>query len=113
MTACARLAAAALLHIRLLLSASLDPCTGFCAPPPPSAGAYLIDNGRTLILWLGQALAPQFYAQAFGVQAPPQDTAGEGGGESAAGAACMGVARPAAATSLPTDLRRCCVAPQA
>lgn len=40
------------------------------------AGAYLIDNGRTLILWLGQALPPAFYQQAFGLQGPPQDTSG-------------------------------------
>lgn len=45
-------------------------------PPPPAAGAYLIDNGRTLILWLGQALPPAFYQQVFGLQGPPQDATG-------------------------------------
>lgn len=40
------------------------------------AGAYLVDNGRMLILWLGQALDPSFYSAVFGVQAPPQDTSG-------------------------------------
>ncbi|EFN54134.1 hypothetical protein CHLNCDRAFT_135519 [Chlorella variabilis] len=40
------------------------------------AGAYIVDNGRMLILWLGQAVPPSFYAQVFGVQGPPQDTAG-------------------------------------
>lgn len=43
---------------------------------PPAAGAYIVDNGRMLILWLGQAVPPSFYAQVFGVQGPPQDTAG-------------------------------------
>ncbi len=27
------------------------------------AGAYLMDNGRVFVLWLGQALQPAFIAQ--------------------------------------------------
>lgn len=50
--------------------------TNLPRPPLRAAGAYLIDNGRTLILWLGQALPPAFYQQAFGLQGPPQDTSG-------------------------------------
>ncbi|RMZ56193.1 hypothetical protein APUTEX25_002383 [Auxenochlorella protothecoides] len=34
----------------------------YCDP----AGAYLIDNGRLCILWLGAALGPAFYEQVFG-----------------------------------------------
>jgi protein transport protein SEC24 len=30
-------------------------------------GAYLIDTGRMLILWLGRALAPQWVADVFGL----------------------------------------------
>lgn len=37
------------------------------------AGAYLVDNGRVLILWVGQAAPPAFYQQVFGVQEAPQD----------------------------------------
>ena len=40
------------------------------------AGAYLIDNGRLVILWLGQQLPPGWYTAAFGVAAPPHDTSG-------------------------------------
>lgn len=49
-------------------------------PPhgPAAAGAYIVDNGRTLILWVGQAAPPTFYQQAFGLQGPPQDATGAG-----------------------------------
>lgn len=46
--------------------------------PHPAAGAYLVDNGRVLILWVGQAAPPAFYKQVFGVQEAPQDASGEG-----------------------------------
>ena len=28
------------------------------------AGAYLLDNGRMLVLWLGHAVSPEFLSQA-------------------------------------------------
>ena len=44
------------------------------APPArPAAGAYFIDSGRVCILWLGSALSPSFYQQAFAVGGPPAD----------------------------------------
>lgn len=57
-------------HPSALLSSHVPPCL------PPAAGAYVVDNGRLLMLWLGQALSPSFYAQVFGVQGPPQDASG-------------------------------------
>lgn len=41
----------------------------YCDP----AGAYLIDNGRVMILWLGSATPQQFYNAAFGQGASAQD----------------------------------------
>lgn len=67
----------------------------FCSHPPPvpsadallchtphhhcplsAAGAYVVDNGRLLMLWVGQAAPPAFYHQVFGLQGPPQDNTG-------------------------------------
>jgi len=47
-----------------LAAAALDP-----------AGAYLLDSGRVLILWLGRAVRPDFMAAVFGVDPsrPPPD----------------------------------------
>ncbi len=36
---------------------------------PLAAGAYLLDGGDVLFLWLGDQLAPQFVQDLFGVQA--------------------------------------------
>jgi hypothetical protein len=36
---------------------------------PPPAGAFLLDGGDTLFLWLGDQLPAQFVQDAFGVQA--------------------------------------------
>jgi protein transport protein SEC24 len=35
-----------------------------------------VDNGRILVMWLGQACPPSFYSQAFGVQSLPPDASG-------------------------------------
>lgn len=37
------------------------------------AGAYLIDNGRVAILWLGTATPPSFYADVFGPDSASKD----------------------------------------
>ena len=36
--------------------------------PSPATGAYLLDGGDVLFLWLGDQLPPQFVQDLFGVQ---------------------------------------------
>ncbi|KAK9811733.1 hypothetical protein WJX72_009241 [[Myrmecia] bisecta] len=42
------------------------------------SGAYLLDNGRIFVLWLGRTISRDFLAQVFGVDPahPPQDSLG-------------------------------------
>lgn len=40
-----------------------------------SRGAFLLDNGRTLLLWLGKSLPPEFLTDVFGVGELPQSAA--------------------------------------
>jgi len=54
---------------KLLLPPTM-PLSGDCID---SRGAYLVDNGRVLLLWLGKMLSPEFLGGLFGTGAIPAD----------------------------------------
>jgi protein transport protein SEC24 len=49
----------------------LPPRTVLAGERIDARGAYLVDDGRRLLLWLGKMLDPQFVAALFGPSGPP------------------------------------------
>ncbi|MEW5302407.1 MAG: hypothetical protein WDW36_005198 [Sanguina aurantia] len=51
----------------LSASSPLPPCSPLSMAALSDAGAYLLDNGRMLVLWVGRMLSPQWAAEVFGL----------------------------------------------
>lgn len=52
---------------------SLPPLVPLSGERIDSRGAYLIDDSKRLLLWLGAQLSPEFLGGLFGVSAMPPD----------------------------------------